>query len=173
MKTLTFAERSSFWLVVRIFVMLGNLRIRSAKLYSFFTRLCTDPYARRERGAGGGEGSVHKLIRYVCRRARSLRNIFYSGKTSGNSMFASVTITVCVFIRYAFLDTIPKQFSHITCSVYFRNLGCCHNNSDEIGKTIVISKILRYTLTKREFPYVFYHNPGVQFSILFFFHPST
>ena len=145
--------------------MLGNPRIRSAKLYSFFTRLCTDPYPRGERG-----GRVCTQANcYVCRRARSLRNIFYSGKTSGNSMFASVTITVCVFIRYAFLDTIPKQFSHITCSVYFRNLGCCHNNSDEIGKTIVISKILRYTLTKREFPYVFYHNPGVQFSILFFF----
>ena len=128
-----------------------GIPVHSVKLYSFFSSLCTDPLPRRE------VGSLHRLILYVCRRTRSLRNSFTFGKPSGNSMF------VGVFIRYAFLDTIPKQFSHITCSVYFRNLGCCHNNSDEIGKTIVISKILRYTLTKREFPYVFYHNLNVQF----------
>lgn len=68
---------------------------------------------------------------------------------------------VGVFIRYAFLDTNPKKFNQITCGLYFRNLTCCRNKSDEIG--FVISQILRYTLTKREFPYVFYHNLNVQF----------
>ena len=93
--------------------MLGNPRIRSVKLYSFFTSLPDRPPSPKggrregEGGGGGGRGvSVHELILYVCRRARSLRNSFTSGKTSGNSMVASgnnprvCIYSLCLLGRY-------------------------------------------------------------------------